>query len=189
MNLNYTQFFKNLPEIKTSRLILRKLKLSDAKDMYEYASDPQVSKYMVWDTHPSINCTKEFLKFVRKTYKSGGAESWAVTLRDSGKMIGTCGFYRIDGRHRNSEIGYAMNRKYWGQGLMTEAVNAVIEFGFKKLKLNRVQANCRLENKGSEKVMIKCGMKYEGIMRELVFTKGKFHDLKVYAVLKKDSRQ
>lgn len=184
-----SKFFKNLPALRTKRLVLRKMRLSDAADLHEYASDPVVSRYMVWKAHKDMACTKGFLKYVLKTYRKGSPESWAVTLRSSGKMIGTCGFYKIDPVHATGEIAYAMSRDYWGQGLMTEAVKAVLNFGFTKLKLNRIAANAMPANAGSERVMRKNGMKYEGTLREYLFAKGRFVNVRVFSILRREWRR
>lgn len=180
------KIFRNLPDLKTHRLILRKMRLTDAKDMHEYAGDPMVSRYMVWVPHKTFKHTVGFLKYVQKTYRQGEPESWAVTIKSSGKMIGTCGFYKVDPRHSFAELAYAISRDYWGRGLMTEAVKAVLDFGFRKLKLNRISANAMPENIGSINVMKKNGMKYEGTLRELLMAKGKFRTVKLYSILKKE---
>ncbi|MFH1368156.1 MAG: GNAT family protein [Elusimicrobiota bacterium] len=185
-NSETNKVFHNLPTLKTKRLILRKLKMSDACDIYEYGRDPLVSRYTIWARHKSIKDTRGFLKYVQREYRKAVPESWGMILKENGKLIGTCGFNNYNSNFRKAEIGYAMSRKYWGKGLMTEAVEAMLDFGFGKLKLNRICAHCMIDNKGSEKVMKKCGMKFEGIMREGIFVKGKPRDLKMYAILKKE---
>jgi ribosomal-protein-alanine N-acetyltransferase len=89
-------------------------------------------------------------------------------------------------KHSRAEIGYVIGRKYWGEGLMTEAVKEVIRFGFERMNLNRIQATCFPENIGSYRVMEKAGMKFEGTLREQMFIKGRFQDLKLYSILRKE---
>jgi len=181
--LKIADVFSNLPDISTARLLLRKLKLEDAKDMFEYASDPEVTKDLAWPTHSSIDNAQTFIKKVLSKYADNDVSEWGVTLKDSGKLIGTCGFLWWRPEHAKAEIGYAISRQYWGRGLMTEAVGAVMNFAFSRMKLHRLEAQCTDTNIASEKVLIKCGMKFEGIHRDVVYEKGGFRSLKSYAIL------
>jgi len=181
--IHIKKIFKNLPCIETERLILRKLKVSDAKDIYEYAKNPQVSKYTMWHAHKSSTESASFLTYLTRNYRKGIPEAWGMLLKENNKIIGTCGFYKIDERCRNGEVGYAMGKDYWGKGLMTEALRAMLEFGFKKIGLHRIQANTKPGNKGSEKVLLKNGFKFEGLMRDSIFAKGQYHDLRVFSIL------
>jgi ribosomal-protein-alanine N-acetyltransferase len=182
-SIQNNKIFKNLPSVETKRLILRKLKVSDADDIYEYAKNPEVSRYTIWKRHKSPAVSRGFIKYVLSEYRKGIPESWGMVLKENNKFIGTCGFNKYRPCFKSAEIGYAMSRDYWGKGLMTEAVKAVIGFGFKKLGLHRISANAMPANKGSERVMKKCGMKYEGLQRGAIFAKGKYHNLRVYSIL------
>jgi len=86
----------------------------------------------------------------------------------------------------DNEIAYALSRKYWRKGLMTEAVKEVIKFGFEKMNLNRIYARCFPENIGSYRVMEKAEMQFEGILRKQMFIKGKFQDMKLYSILRRE---
>src|SRR3989339_150322 len=178
--------FRNLPTLETSRLILRKMTLDDAADMFEYASDPAVSRYTLWNPHRTIKDSEEFLKGISSSYEKGLIENWGIALKENNKFIGTCGYFYWNQEFARAEIQYAMSGKYWGKGLMTEAVCRVLEFGFTEMKLNRVEARCMLDNIGSERVMQKNGMKFKGIARQAIFAKEKYFDLKVYAILKSE---
>lgn len=181
--------FGDLPEIKTERLLLRKMTMDDAKDVFGYASDSEVARYVVWDTHRSIKDSESFLELVVEGYQNGELGSWGIVDKESGRLIGTCGY---DGSwlpaHARAEIGYAIARDYWGRGLMTEAVEALIRFGFDRMELNRIVARCFAQNTASEKVMQKVGMTYEGTLREHFYLKGAYQDLKVYSLLKGEYR-
>ena len=178
------QFYQ--PVLETSRLILKKISLEDAEDMFEYAKDPEVTKYVSWDYHKSIEDSVKFINFLLSKYERGEPANWGLYLKENGKLIGTCGFLFIDGRNMIGEIGYVLGKKYWNKGIMTEAVREVIEFGFEQLNLNRIQARCIVENIASERVMQKVGMKFEGVLREVVFVKGRFWDMKMYSILKRE---
>lgn len=177
--MNILQKFADAPKIETERLILRKITLDDAEDMYLYASDEEVTRYVIWDTHSSLSDTIEFIN----TFLSQYHLPWGIELKENGKFIGTVHFVWWQPEH-SAEIGYVLSREYWGKGLITEAARAIITFGFESMNLVRIQARCFLENKASERVMQKLGMSFEGISRKAMYVKGEYKDLKVYSILK-----
>ncbi len=176
--------FSNLPTIETERILLRKMSLNDAKDMFEYAQDSQVSKYITWYAHHSIQDSKLFLQDTINNYQNNQVSSWGIVHKAEQKFIGTAGFIDWNIEQARAEIGYTLSGKYWGKGYMTEVVNAIIYFGFTTMMLNRIEARCVIENIASARVMEKVGMKYEGILRQCMFIKGKYRDLKIYSILK-----
>lgn len=181
--------FGDLPELETPRLLLRKLRLGDAADMFEYASDPEVAREVTWDAHRSVEDSRGFIAMVLKKYAAGEVSEWGLELKENGKLVGTCGFVWWKPDHAKAEIGYALARACWGRGLMPEAVRAVIDFAFDKMALRRLEARCNDSNPGSEKVMLKCGMQYEGLLRAAMYEKGGFKNLKLYSLLDSDSRK
>jgi len=187
--LKIEDVFKDLPELTTPRLLLRKLRQEDAEDMFDYASDPEVAKEVTWDAHRSPGDSLGFINFNLGKYGRGEVADWGLVLKENGKLIGTMGFVWWKPDHAKAELGYAMSRKYWGRGLMTEAVKAVMDFGFRFMKLNRLEARCNDTNPGSERVMVKCGMKYEGLLRQAMWEKGAFKNLKLYSVLNSDRQE
>ena len=179
--------FTHLEPIETERLILHEMRLTDANDLYEYASDPEVNKYMsTWETHKSIEDTKVFINTVIEAQQKNQVRNWCIELKAEKKALGACGFVYWDTKDSRAAFGYVIARKYWNKGIMTEAMNEVIAFGFNKMKLNRIEATCSVENIGSWRVMEKLGMQCEGIHREHVFKRGQFHDVKFYSLLKKE---
>ena len=175
-----------MPEMETERLIFRAIKRADCKDMFEYSSDPRTSQYLLWDPHESIEYTKSFIDIILAKYKVGEYNDWALVLKENKKMIGTCGFTRIDERNGVAEIGYVLNPKYWGRGLATEAAQKAIEFAFEELGVNRVEAKFIFGNEASQRVMNKIGMKFEGYQRESMFVKGKFKTMGISSILKRE---
>jgi [ribosomal protein S5]-alanine N-acetyltransferase len=176
----------NLPTIETERLLLRKITLNDASDMFEYASNPEVSEYTMWSTHTSIEDTKYFLKSLTKMYKRRELVDWGIVHKAEKKFIGTCGFVEWSMTHSRAEIGYALSARYWREGYMSEAVNAIIEFGFREMLLNRIVGRCEVNNIASARVMEKVGMQLEGILRQQLFVKGRYWDLKIYSILREE---
>ncbi|ADU51838.1 GCN5-related N-acetyltransferase [Thermaerobacter marianensis DSM 12885] len=179
-------FFRNLPVLETARLVLRPLTLDDVDDVYRYASDPEVARYTTWEAHRSLEDSRAFVEAQVQAYEEDQIAPWAMVLREAGRVIGTTGFVAWAPRHARAELGYAMGRSYWGRGLMTEAVRAVVAYGFTRMGLNRIEARCIPENRASARVMEKAGMRYEGLLREVMYSKGRFVDLCLYAILRRE---
>jgi len=184
-----SEIFKNLPLLETERLRLRKLSIRDAGDLYEYASLPEVAEHVVWDYHRNISDSMHFLRVVIKQYEDGVPSPWGIVHKEHGRLIGTIGYHIWNIPNGFAEVGYALSKDYWNNGYASEAFKEVIRFGFEKMNLNRVEATCKLPNTASERVMQKCGLTYEGILRKRLFAKGEYHDLKFYSILKSEWEQ
>ncbi len=180
--------FGRLPVLETERLLLRRLTPDDAEDIFAYASDPEVTKYMMWSPHKSLDESLTFIASAMERYKIGSPAPWAIVLKAENKVVGTCDFISWYPDHGRSEIGYALSRLYWGKGLMTEAAREIISYGFDVKGVNRIQAMCEIPNIGSARVMEKVGMSFEGILREYMIQHGQFRDMKLYAIVRKNRR-
>lgn len=178
--------FSSLPVLQTRRLRLRALTMADDRDMYRYASDPQVSLHVLWEPHESIRQTRSTLRAAIRQYRSGSPATFAIERRSDRRMIGTIGFMWINCEHRSGEVGYSLARDCWNQGYATEALAAVLRFGFDTLGLNRIEAIHEVDNPASGRVMEKCGMVCEGTLRSKVFNKGHFSDVRLYAAVRGD---
>lgn len=179
-------YFSRLPTLETPRLILRRLTMKDARDMFAYASDPEVARHVLWSAHRSLWDTKAHLRFIIRQYRVGEPSSWGIIDKATGRMIGTVGFMTYQADNSTVEIGYSLARAHWGRGLMTEAVRAVLKECFCTLKLHRVEAQHFTANPASGRVMEKCGMMHEGHMRQRIFNKGEFRDVEMWAILRSD---
>ena len=175
--------FTHMPQLTTERLLLRKLEIRDAEDMYAYASMPEVTRYLLWHPHPDLSYTKRYIAYLQTRYSVGEFYDFAVICRRSGKMIGTCGFVRFDTANDSAEVGYVFNPSYRDQGYATEALCAVLDFGFSKLGLHRIEARFMKDNLASRRVMEKCGMYFEGICRDMLIIKGKYEDIGICAAI------
>lgn len=182
----YLEVFAHLPTILTPRLTLRPVRMSDAEDLYEYSRDPEVARHVLWDAHQSIHQTRNYIRFLIRQYRNAAPSTFAIALRDSGKVIGTIGFMWVQTENRSAEVGYSLSRAYWNQGYMSEALKAVVEFGFAKLGLNRIEAQHECSNPASGHVMANAGMKHEGTLRQRLYNKGRFVDVDLYAILRSD---
>lgn len=185
----YQGIFAHLPVLETERLILRPMRMSDAQDLFSYASDPEVSRHVLWDTHESLSQSRRFLRAAIRQYRRGQPASFAITLRGSGRMIGTIGFMWVNTDYLSAEVGYSLSREYWNKGIMTEALRRVVAFGFDELRLNRIEAQHETDNPASGRVMAHVGMRPEGTLRQRIRNKGRFVDVALYAILRSDPRQ
>lgn len=183
------KIFSAIPEIRTERLLLRRMMVGDCYDMYEYASNPEVTRYLTWSPHPDLQYTKEYLVYIADHYKLGDFFDWAIILREENKMIGTCGFTRFRFSHNVAEVGYVINPAYRGREIADEAVRAVMRFGFHRLGLHRIEAKYIEGNEASRRVMEKVGMTFEGMRRDEMLIKGTYRNIGVCAILRDDAQK
>ncbi len=176
-NKRLLKAFSKMPTLRTERLILRSMRTSDAFDMYEYACREDVTEFLLWSPHSSVADTREYLAYIEKRYATCDFYDWAITLADSGKMIGTVGFTRIDLAHNIGELGYVINPDYHGMGIATEASAKIVNFGFDVLQLHRIEAKFMQGNDASLNVMKKLGMTFEGYHRDSMLVKGKYRTI------------
>ncbi len=174
----------SVPIIETERLLLRGLTVEDADDLYEYASEHKVSQYVPWDAHKSLEDSIEFLKYILNAYEYKKKRTWAIELKEEGKLIGTIDYVNWVPSHRKAELTYVLSHHYWGKGFTYEAAQKLLHYGFETMGLHRVEAPIMLENKQSQRVLEKLGMTYEGIARQSFYLNGQYVDLAMYAILK-----
>lgn len=176
------------PTIRTPRLILRPLTLQDAPAIYSYACKEIVARYTLWQPHQSLADTEAFIRdYVFKHYQDQEYEPLGITLsQQPDTVIGTCGAWWASQKNSTLEIGYALNDAYWGQGITSEAVTALLDYSFENVKVNRIQAHFKKENIASGRVMENAGMTYEGCLRESVFHNNRWWDTVHYAILRSD---
>jgi ribosomal-protein-alanine N-acetyltransferase len=170
----------------TSRLLLRPIAVTDARDNFAYGSDPQVTRYVTWPTHRTIDDALDFVNRRVRAYETGPVLHWAITEGEGRPMIGCIGIDAISDQHFSGELGYVLARPFWKRGYMTEAARTVIDATFRFTPLNRVEAWCLVANLASARVMEKSGMIFEGIRREASYFKDEFHDLRSWAILRRD---
>ena len=183
---NVAKVFANPPVLNTERLILCKISEEHAADMFEYSKDPDVTRYLTWSCHSSIKETERYLKMLQKKYADGSFNDWGLVLKENGKFIGTCGYTSFNDKEKIGEVGYVLNKDYWGKGLAAEAVKVVMKFGFENFGLEKFCAKHMEGNDASGRVMQKCGMKFEGMYRHSMFIKGEFKNIIVYNVTKEE---
>ena len=139
--------------LNTSRLILRKITIEDVKDIYEYASKEETSKFLTRKPHKSIKETKEYVKNVASRYEES-IFRWGIVDKSENKLIGVIDVVKIDEINNECEIGYVLNPKYWRQGIMKEALSQVLDYLFKEVRFDQINAKVELGNIASEKVLL-----------------------------------
>ncbi|WP_429951193.1 GNAT family N-acetyltransferase [Enterococcus sp. AZ101] len=166
--INRNLIFAQNQYLETERLKLRPVTLNDAADMYEYASDEATVTY-VFPIHQSLKDTQESIS---NYFMSAPLGKYGVELKETGQLIGTIDL-RVEEQHNIAELGYALNRDYWGKGYMPEAANEILRLGFEELRLMRIFAVHDIDNAKSGRVMEKIGMKVEGRIPNARMWKGK----------------
>lgn len=131
---------KAFPILETERLILREATEEDAKDMFVYLSDQLVIKHMGISACETPEEVLGEIEWYKSIYKNGTGMRWGITLKDSGKVIGSCGFLNRNPKHYRCEVGYELSREHWGKGIANEALERVLQFGFEHLELERIEA-------------------------------------------------
>lgn len=177
----YRKILTATSRLESERLILRKFKLTDASDVFLYASDIVVTEYLTWPPHRNKKETAQILK----DYFIDKPGVYAIELKSKNICIGSIEL-RLVPEHDKAALGYVLNRQYWQRDFMTEALKNIVSFSFEKLKLNRLEATHYVGNEASGRVMQKSGLVYEGTGLKEVKIKDKYHDVVHYAILKKD---
>ena len=185
----FADSFVYMPELNTPRLRLRKLTMQDAMDIYRYSRDTEVARHVLWEAHRSIGDSRSYLRYMLRRYRNHEPASWGIEWKETGRIIGTIGFMWIQGDNSAAEVGYSLSRDFWNRGIMTEALKAVIAHGFGSMNLNRIEAQHETTNPASGAVMRKCDMQKEGTLRQRLYNKGRYVDVELYAILRKDYKK
>jgi len=151
------------PVWETARLLARPAVLTDADVLFQhYASDPEVARYMTWTPHRSVDETRTFLSRCEQVWSAGTAFPWVLRLKENNSAVG---LLEIRVGTTAVDIGYALVRRWWRQGLMSEAVSAIIQWSFAQPSIHRVWATCDVENIASAGLLERVGMEREGVLR------------------------
>jgi ribosomal-protein-alanine N-acetyltransferase len=174
------------PVLETDRLVLRPFRLTDAQDAQTLAGHREVASTTYNIPHPYEDGMAEtWISTHEDTFKQGKGVTYAMTLKDDGRLVGCISLMGLKLGHQG-ELGYWIGVPYWGKGYCTEAGEALLEYGFTKLDLNRIHASYFSRNPASGRVMEKLGMTYEGTRKQHILKWGKFEDLALKGILKKD---
>ncbi|HLM80794.1 MAG TPA: GNAT family protein [Terriglobales bacterium] len=170
----------------TTRMLLRPLRADDASAVFNYAHDPEVTRYTQWDAHRTIEDSRRFIEQTIAAYQRGENAELAIELKSDKKVIGTCGLINISADHCRGELVFAMAKENWGGGIMGEALKAMLAFGYGALQLNRIFAKVDPDNMKTILVLKRATWQFEGTLRQEVKVRGTFRDVKLYSLLKKE---
>lgn len=175
--------FTDLPSLTTNRLYLRQVQLTDAEALFVIKSDLEVTSQYGQEPHRSLDDTRGWIQRILASYDQHDALFWCLTLKSEGSVIGACTFWNFDPTFHCAEIGYELHPSYGHQGLMTEALTAILTYGFHEFGLHRIEANPLADNTASKNLLLKLGFKYEGNLRQRHFFRGRFEDQQYYGLL------
>lgn len=174
---------KELPLIETDRLILRQIKNSDAEDLYEYSKEKIVGRNAGWSYHQNLAESRAIIRLFNDKRHFGQLGVYAIVYKKNNKMIGTIELHTYVKGHK-SELGYALNPNYWGNGFVVEAAKYIIAYGFDVLRLKRIECCTFVDNKRSQRVCEKLGLTFEGIRKKAYqLYDGSIHDELCYAIV------
>lgn len=178
--------FSPFPNLETNRLNLRRLKSEDVSEILALRSNPEIMKFIPRPLMKTKEEALEFISVMDANVTNNILLNWAITTKEEDTLIGMIGFYRMKPENYRAEVGYILSAEFHGQGIITEALERVIKFGFDEMKLNSIEAVIDPENYGSEKVLLKNNFVKEGHFKEHTFFEGKFLDSVFYSLLKKN---
>ncbi|MGE7674474.1 GNAT family N-acetyltransferase [Lysinibacillus sp. NPDC094403] len=184
MSTHFT--FTDFPVLETDRFILRKAQENDCFDLFELYSNESVVKYIPLEPFNSEEDTKSEMIWYEKIFEDQSGLRWVIEEPATKKVIGTCGFLNYEKAHNRLEIGYDLIPSYWRKGIMKETLSTIIHFAFTKMKVNKIEAKVDPENISSVKLLEKLNFCQEGMLREHEFEKGKYVDLVIFSILKRE---
>lgn len=174
-------------QIETERLLLRKFQLTDAQAMFQnWANDEEVIKYLTWPAHSTVEISEIVLKDWVSSYEKPSFYQWAITLKEMNEPIGSISVVDIKEEINMVHIGYCIGRKWWKQGITSEAFTGIISFFFEKVGVNRIESRHDPKNPNSGKVMLKCGLIYEGTLRKADKNNQGICDAAMYGLLREE---
>ena len=177
-------------ELRTNRLVLRRILYDDIEFIRKHFGDWEVCRYMV-DNEP-VTTMEEAEAIIKWSYSDNTKPTnnrWLIVLKENNQPVGTIGYHRWDTQNNIAEIGYDLSKEYWKKGIMNEAMDAVLRFGFEKMELNRIQAFVHIENIASYSILRKNGFSCEGVIRDMYLFRGKYHDHYSMSLLLKEYKK
>jgi ribosomal-protein-alanine N-acetyltransferase len=171
-------------ELTTQRCRLRQITLEDTNDILEINSDPEVMRYLDRESLRSPKEAEFIINMINEDIKRNAGIWWGITLHNDNKVIGMIGFWRMIAIHHRAEIGFMLLPAYWNTGLMSEAIQAVVDHGFNQINLHSIEANVNPKNLAAQKLLQKNGFVQEGYFRENYYFDGKFIDSVTFSLIK-----
>lgn len=176
--------FTNFPSLTTNHLLLRNILPGDTEGLFAILSDQEAMEFYGNEPHQSLDNTKELINQIQARYDRKEALRWGITLKKEDRLIGSCSLFHFNAGFDHAETGYDLNRAFWGKGIMTEAMSAILSFGFSELGLHRVEAIIDIANERSKRLLLKLGFTYEGNLRQRYLFRDQFQDEHYFGLLK-----
>lgn len=186
--VNLDDIFGVFPLLETRRLRLRMIEPGDVTAVYEIFGDEDVTRYYGLETYTHIEQAAERITLYRQNFIKRRSLRWGITFKEEDWLLGTVGIMNWRPRFFNAALGYDLQKRFWRQGIMCEALTAVLDYAFTTMQMNRLEAFVMPQNKPSSHLLEKLGFQNEGLMREYGYWRGGFHDLELYSLLKGDWR-
>lgn len=177
--------FSEFPALRTERLMLRELRAADASALFAMRSDPRVMLHIGRPVAASEQDAIELIERITADRTNNAGVTWGMAPHGSHTLIGTIGFYRLKLEHHLAEVGYMLHADHWGKGLMTEALEAVVNCGFERYHFHRIEAITDPANGASRALLEKCGFALEGILKQNYLWNGEFQDSCIFGRLRK----
>lgn len=178
--------FTHFPFLTTNRLHLRQIQLTDAEAIFAIKSDLEVTRHYGQEPHQSLDDTHDWIQRLQASYERHEDFVWGITLAGEDTVIGICTLWNFDPSLHCAEVGYELHRAYQRQGIIAEALSAVLTYGFTELGLHRIEANPLADNTPSRSLLLKLGFTYEGNLRQRHFFRGHFEDQLYFGLLKEE---
>lgn len=181
LEFNFTPF----PTLETKKLLLREISLDDAADYFLHRSDKETMKHIGKPLHQSVSETQELIKKIAAGMQANETIAWAISLKENPKFIGTIGYHRILKEHHRGEIGYMIGKEHWNKGIVSEAAEKIIDYGFTKMNFHSIEGVIDPTNIASGKLLKKLGFTKDAYFKENYLFDGKYMDTEVYSLLRK----
>jgi ribosomal-protein-alanine N-acetyltransferase len=181
LTINFSPF----PNLETERLLLRRVDATDIKEILALRSNPETMKYIPRPLVKTDEDALEHIAMIDSKIDSNEGINWAITFKDNPKLIGVIGHYKIKPENYRAELGYMLLPEYHGKGIISEAVQEAVKYGFQVMKLNSLEAIIDPDNHASAKVLEKNGFVKEAHLKEYEFFEGRFLDTVIYSILNK----
>lgn len=175
--------FRPFPVIETTRLVLREITKKDAENFYRLRSSKEAMRFIDKPLAESLDEIRSFIKYIDKKRKDNETISWGISLKENGELIGTISYHSIEKENYRAELGYMLLPEYWRQGIISEAIPKVINYGFNNMKLHSIAANINPNHQVSRKILEKFKFKKEAYFKENHYFNGKFYDTEIYSLL------
>jgi ribosomal-protein-alanine N-acetyltransferase len=171
--------------LETERLVLRKLEKVDAEPLfYGLRNQPE---FLYYTNKKKITLEEQLENFnsIEEKYENLEYYNWVIVLKETGDLVGMINFH-VENRNDSVEFNYAIDNRFWGRGIMTEALRAVTKFALEEMKVNRIQGGCVVENNASRRVIEKCGYEFEGVLKSYVKLDDGYHDMNMFSIINKE---